>query len=37
MSANALALSFPHAAQTIVEEMLAHEGETPVKAFKKIL
>ncbi len=37
MSANALALSFPHAAQTIVDEMLAHEGETPVKAFKRIL
>ena len=37
MSAAARALSFPHAAKTIVDEMLAREGETPVKAFKKIL
>lgn len=35
MSANALAISFPQAAKTIVDEMLSHEGETPVKAFKK--
>jgi processive 1,2-diacylglycerol beta-glucosyltransferase len=37
MSTNALALSLPHAAKTVVDEMLAHENETPVKAFKKIL
>lgn len=37
MSDNARALSFPYAAKTIVDEMLAHEGETPVKAFKKKL
>jgi len=35
MSEQALALSFPNAAETIVEAMLANEEETPVKAFKK--
>ncbi|MBN2875019.1 MAG: hypothetical protein JXM71_07980, partial [Spirochaetales bacterium] len=37
MSANALSLAHPDAARTIVDEMLSHDGETPVKAFKKIL
>jgi processive 1,2-diacylglycerol beta-glucosyltransferase len=35
MSACALRLGFPNAAQTIVDAMLAKEDETPVKAFKK--
>ncbi len=35
MSEHATALSFPDAAETIVEAMLANEEETPVKAFKK--
>ncbi len=35
MTDNALALSFPDAAKTIVDAMLANEDETPVKAFKK--
>lgn len=37
MSANAQALAFPRAAQTIVNEMLAHEDERPVKPFKRVL
>lgn len=35
MSENALAISFPHAAKTIVDAMLADESELPVKALKK--
>jgi len=37
MGENALALSFPNAAQTITDAMLSNENETPVKAFKKIV
>lgn len=36
MSKNAFSLSFPNAAKTIVDAMLANENETPVKAFRKI-
>ena len=37
MSQAALALARPDAARVIVDEMLAHEDETPVKAFKKLV
>jgi processive 1,2-diacylglycerol beta-glucosyltransferase len=37
MSAAALALALPNAAQTVLDSMLANEDETPVKAFKKII
>lgn len=36
MSANAQALAFPQAAQSILDAMLAQENETPVKVFKRI-
>jgi processive 1,2-diacylglycerol beta-glucosyltransferase len=35
MRKNARSLSFPGAAKTIVDAMLEHEDETPIKAFKK--
>lgn len=35
MKKNAQAISFPYAAKTIVDAMLEHEGEVPVKAFKR--
>lgn len=37
MKQNALSISRPHAAAGIVNAMLEHENETPVKAFKRIL
>ena len=37
MKQNALSISKPHAAADIVNAMLEHESETPVKAFKRIL
>ncbi|MBU0935260.1 MAG: glycosyltransferase [Spirochaetes bacterium] len=37
MREKALSIAFPQASQTIVSAMLANEGETPVKPFKRLV